>query len=163
MNDVLVAGIGNIFLGDDGFGSEVARALSAKPLGEGVRVVDYGIRGLHLTFDLLDGVDCLIMVDAVPPRAGEPPGSLRLLEVRADDLETASAVPDAHGMEPLAALRHLVQLGGDLPLTFLVGCAAASVEEGIGLSEPVAQCVPGAVDAVRRLVAENLGAQKRLA
>ncbi|MFF9348813.1 hydrogenase maturation protease [Streptomyces sp. NPDC014734] len=148
---VLVAGVGNLFLGDDGFGPEVVRRLAADPgppsLPDGVRVVDYGIRGMHLAYDLLDGYDALVLVDACP--GDGPPGSLTILEVGPDDLGTGAF--DAHGMNPVAVLANLDQLGGTLPLTHVVGCVPADTGEGIGLSGAVAAAVPRAVDAVRTL------------
>src|SRR4028119_1562995 len=96
MPRILVAGIGNIFLGDDGFGSEVARRLARLPMPDGVRVVDYGIRGVHLAYDLLDGYDALILVDALP--GSRTPGDLTVLEVGPDDVGEAAL--DAHGMDP---------------------------------------------------------------
>jgi hydrogenase maturation protease len=150
---VLVAGVGNIFLGDDGFGPEVARRLATTTTpGVGdVRVVDYGIRGMHLAYDLLDGYDALVLVDTVPPAAtDEPPGTVRVLEVRADDL--GSGVFDAHGMDPVAVLASLDALGGSLPPTYVVGCVPMTLAERIGLSDPVAAAVPDAVATTRRLV-----------
>lgn len=151
---VLVAGIGNLFLGDDGFGPEVVRRL----LGEGtppdgVRVVDYGIRGLHLAYDLLDGYDALLLVDTLPGGGGSP-GEVTVLEVGPADL--GHGVLDAHGMDPVAVLAGLDALGGTLPRTFVVGCRVATVVEGIGLSPPVAAAVPTALDAVHRLLADVL-------
>ncbi|MEV7866320.1 hydrogenase maturation protease [Streptomyces sp. NPDC088124] len=148
---VLVAGVGNLFLGDDGFGPEVVRRLTVgpgEPLPGGVRVVDYGIRGMHLAYDLLAGYDALVLVDACP--GDGPPGELTVLEVGPGDL--GSGEFDAHGMNPVAVLANLDQLGGTLPLTHVVGCTPAGVDEGIGLSEPVAAAVPRAVAAVRSLV-----------
>ncbi|MEU3216916.1 hydrogenase maturation protease [Streptomyces sp. NPDC006971] len=149
---VLVAGVGNLFLGDDGFGPEVVRRLTAdscgEPLPAGVQVVDYGIRGMHLAYDLLDGYDALVLVDACA--GGGEPGGLTVLEVGPDDL--GSGEFDAHGMNPVAVLANLDQLGGTLPLTHVVGCTPADVDEGIGLSEAVAAAVPRAVEAVRALV-----------
>ncbi|MFI9628998.1 hydrogenase maturation protease [Streptomyces sp. NPDC052042] len=148
---VLVAGVGNLFLGDDGFGPEVVRRLAAdpgEPLPDGVRIVDYGIRGMHLAYDLLDGYDALVLVDACP--GGGPPGKLTVLEVGPDDLENGAF--DAHGMNPVAVLSNLDHLGGTLPLTHVVGCTPADVGEGIGLSEAVAAAVPRAVETVRALV-----------
>ncbi|MEU9763178.1 hydrogenase maturation protease [Streptomyces sp. NPDC047985] len=149
---VLVAGVGNLFLGDDGFGPEVVRRLAADPGGEplpaGVRVVDYGIRGMHLAYDLLDGYEALVLVDACP--GGGAPGELMVLEVGPDDLGTGEF--DAHGMNPVSVLANLDQLGGTLPLTHVVGCTPADVDEGIGLSEAVAAAVPRAVETVRALV-----------
>lgn len=146
--NVLVAGIGNLFLGDDGFGPEVVRRLAGEPARAGVRVVDYGIRGMHLAYDLLDGYDLLVLVDALPG-AGRP-GEVVVLDVRPDDLGPAEF--DAHGMNPVAVLGALSRLGGTLPPTVVVGCRVASVAEGIGLSPPVAAAVPAAVSAVRALL-----------
>jgi hydrogenase maturation protease len=163
---ILVAGVGNMFLRDDGFGPEVARRLaratdpnaaadpSVGPV-QAVRVVDYGIRGMHLAYDLLAGVDVLVLVDAVPPDGGEDtaPGSIRVLRVRGEDLD-ASAALDPHGMDPAAVLGRLRSLGGELPLTYVVGCVPADLAEGIGLSEPVAAAVPEALAAIAELLAQ---------
>ncbi|MDX6368024.1 MAG: hydrogenase maturation protease [Nocardioidaceae bacterium] len=154
MTTVLVAGIGNLFLGDDGFGPEVARRMaradSGEPIPDGVRVVDYGIRGMHLAYDLLDGVGALVLVDALPGEG--PAGTLTVLEVGPDDLGEGEF--DAHGMDPVAVLASLEAMGGRLPPTYVVGCRPADLSEGIGLSEPVAQAVGEAVLTVRRLVHE---------
>jgi hydrogenase maturation protease len=152
---VLVAGIGNLFSSDDGFGPEVARRLAERapgPPGHQVRVVDYGIRGMHLAYDLLDGYDALVVVDAVPQ--GDAPGDLTVLQVGADDLGREDF--DPHGMNPVAVLASLGRLGGTLPATYVVGCRPATTEDGIGLSEPVAAAVPTAVDVVTRLVDDLL-------
>ncbi len=150
---VLVAGIGNLFLSDDGFGPEVVRRLAAEDaLPAAVRVVDYGIRGMHLAYDLLDGYDVLVLVDALPG-AGTP-GEVSVLEVGEDDLGSGSF--DPHGMAPVAVLASLRQLGGTLPPTYVVGCRPGTVEEGIGLSEPVAAAVPAAMVAVRSLLRERM-------
>ena len=150
---VLVAGIGNLFLTDDAFGSEVARRLSAGPLPAGVTVVDYGIRGLHLAYDLLEGYDALVVVDALPG-PGEP-GDLTVLAVGPDDLGEAEL--DAHGMAPVAVLAALGSLGGALPPTYVVGCRPADVREGIGLTPAVAAAVEGAVALVHEVLDAHLG------
>ena len=124
------------------------RRLVARGLPDGVRAVDYGIRGMHLAYDLLDGWDALVIVDALPDR-GEP-GALRVLDVGAEDL--GEAVLDAHGMDPGSVLASLGTLGGRLPRTFVVGCQVADVDEGIGLSPAVAAAVDPAVETVRSLV-----------
>lgn len=153
---VLVAGVGNLFLSDDGFGPEVVRALAGGgTLPPGVRVVDYGIRGMHLAYDLLDGYDALVLVDACP--GGGPPGEVTVLEVGPDDL--GSGEFDAHGMNPVAVLANLEQLGGTLPSTYVVGCTPADVGEGIGLSPAVLAAVPAAMDAVRILMNRLLPAE----
>jgi len=142
--NVLVAGIGNLFLGDDGFGPEVVRRMDPIP---GVRMADYGIRGMHLAYDLLAGCDLLVLVDALP---GGPAGEIVVLEVGPDDLGPAEF--DPHGMSPVAVLGALTGLGGTLPPTVVVGCRAGSVEEGIGLSPAVEAAVPRAMDAVRAVL-----------
>lgn len=158
MARILVAGIGNIFLGDDGFGPEVVRRVSAETgwNDTGVHVVDYGIRGLHLAYDLLDGWDALVLVDAVPDRGR--PGEVQVFE--ADPL--ASDAPtgfDAHRMDPAAVFASLRALGGTAPRTIVVGCQAATVEDRIGLSEPVEAAIADAVRAVRDVVAALDGAR----
>ena len=146
---VLIAGIGNVLLGDDGFGSEVARRLAAEQLPADVTVVDYGIRGMHLAFDLLDGYDSLVLVDALPH--GAAPGDVTVLEVGEDDL--GSGEFDAHGMNPVAVLGSLGSLGGRLPpRTFVVGCEPADVGEGIGLSPEVTAAIGTALSAIRVLI-----------
>jgi len=144
----LVAGIGNIFLGDDGFGCEVARRLSGSGPPEGVRVVDYGIRGMHLAYDLLDGWDLLILVDALPDRGA--PGRLEIIEICPEHLGAGDL--DAHGMSPVAVLSSLGSLGGHLPPTILVGVQVADTGDRIGLGPQVEAAVPAAVDAIRHLL-----------
>ncbi len=146
----LVAGVGNIFLGDDGFGPAAAVALADMALPEDVRVVDYGIRGMHLAYDLLDGYERLILLDALP-RGGQP-GDVVVLEVGPEDVGHGEF--DAHGMAPAAMLGSLTSMGGQLPPTVVVGCEPLDVEERIGLSAPVAAAVAPAVDAVLRLLRE---------
>jgi hydrogenase maturation protease len=156
---ILVAGIGNIFLGDDGFGSEVVRNADIRQDDPSVRVIDYGIRGMHLAYDLLEEWDSLVLVDAVPSRGS--PGTLHVFQ---HDSEEDAAAPDresgfvstgvdAHGMDPAAVFASLRALGGSPPYTVVVGCEAGSVEEGIGLTEPVAKAVPRAARAVEEIVA----------
>lgn len=149
---VLVAGVGNIFLSDDGFGSEAARRLARAQLPARVRVVDYGIRGMHLAYDLLDGYDALVILDAAP--RGGVAGDIVVLEVGPNDLGTGEL--DAHGMEPTAVLASLGALGGRLPRTFVVCCEPADVSEGIGLSPAVAAAAERAVSVVTDLLANEL-------
>lgn len=154
---LLVVGIGNLFLSDDGFGPEVVRRMvedARAPLHERVRLVDYGIRGMHLAYDLLEGYDALVIVDAIP--GDGRPGDITVLEVGPDDLGEGEF--DAHGMNPVAVLGTLGSLGGTLPPTYVVGCQPATVEEGIGLSAAVSAAVPEAIAAVRRLIDRLTGA-----
>ncbi len=155
---LLIAGVGNIFLGDDGFGPEVAKRLAAVSLPGWVRVADYGISGMHLAYDLADGYDAAILIDAAP--RGDKPGTVSVLDVAAEhgpDAETlgASRLFDAHGMQPDVVLGTLDLLGGAGPARILVvGCEPASVDYGMELSEPVAGAVDEAVRVVLGLVAE---------
>ena len=147
---ILVAGIGNIFLGDDGFGSEVVRNAELPQDNPNVRVIDYGIGGMHLAYDLLEHWDTLVLVDAIPSRGS--PGTLHVFQA---DHESGSGTPalDAHSMDPAAVFASLRALGGNPPYTVVVGCEAGSVEEGMGLTEPVANAVPRAARAVEEIVA----------
>ena len=146
---VLVAGVGNIFLGDDGFGVEVARRLADQQLPEGVEVADFGIRGVHLAYQLLEGYDLAILVDA-SARGGEP-GSLYVIEPTPGD---GDVLLDGHGMQPAAVLGLLEALGGPVGRVLVVGCEPAEVGERIGLSEPVGRAVGEAVRLVRELVTQ---------
>jgi len=148
---VLVAGIGNIFLGDDGFGVEVAQRLAGEAFPAGVRVVDFGIRGLHLAHELLNDYDTAILVDAAP--RGGTPGTLYVIEP--DPAPTPDAPFDAHALNPEAVLAAVKALGGEVGRVLVVGCEPATVEEGIGLSAPVARAVDEALRVVRDLVADE--------
>ena len=155
---VLVAGVGNVFLGDDGFGVEVARRLAGEPLPGWVRVGDFGIRGVHLAYELLEGYEAAILVDAAP--RGEAPGTVYVIEPDLDapgpDLDNGPGVlVDAHGMEPDAVFALLKALGGDIPKLLVVGCEPAEVSERMGLSPPVAGAVDQAVAVVRELLGEH--------
>ncbi|MFD0364819.1 hydrogenase maturation protease [Nocardia sp. GCM10030253] len=154
---VLIAGIGNIFLGDDGFGPEVVRRIPRHP-DDAVRVVDYGIRGMHLAYDLLDPWDALVLIDAIPNRG--TPGELAVF--RAEPCAAGTAQLDAHAMNPDAVFAGVRALGGTLPLTVVVGCQVESVDEGIGLSGSVAAAVDAAADAVNRVVADLLSTRQEV-
>ncbi|MEI5007099.1 hydrogenase maturation protease [Streptomyces sp. NPDC087659] len=157
----LVAGVGNIFLGDDGFGVETVRALTGRPLPDHVEVADIGIRGVHLAYRLLDGYDTLVLVDATA-RGGEP-GTLYLIEPepgRGTGAPADAVALDGHRMSPDAVLALMDTLcagtGAEAPRRVLVvGCEPASVEEGIGLSPRVAAAVPGAVRMITDLVHQS--------
>jgi len=145
---ILVAGIGNLFLGDDGFGPEVIkRLLDEGPPPDGVRIADYGIRGVHLAYDLF-GVDRLILVDALPTE--DAPGELVVLEIGPGDIEPVGF--DAHAMSPAAVLGTVQRIGETMPPTYLVGCRIDTTFEEIGLTPRVEAAVPGAMDAVRKLI-----------
>jgi hydrogenase maturation protease len=158
---VLVAGIGNIFLGDDGFGVEVARRLAERPHPAGVRVADFGIRGMDLAYALLDDHDAVILVDAAP--RGEAPGTLSLIEPEIACAGPALAL-DAHGMDPVKVLALARTLGAKPTRTLLVACEPASLPGGdtyedvvVELSAPVRAAVDEAVAMVESLL-EEMGA-----
>ncbi len=159
---ILVAGIGNIFLGDDGFGVEVARRLSGRPQSEGVRVVDFGIRGFDLAYALMEGYDLAVLVDALP--RGELPGTLYVLEPDIGSTEAPQGLIDTHGMNPVKVL-HLVRALGGRPCAIrIVGCEPATLgseeEPAMELSPPVAAAVEEAVRMVESLVQDAIGSRK---
>jgi hydrogenase maturation protease len=151
---VLVAGIGNIFFSDDGFGVEVAQRLAGQELPAGVRVEDFGIRGLHLAYELLEGYDALVLLDALP--MGEPPGTLVVMEPElAAPPETGEApVMDAHTMSPTVVLSTLARLGGRVARVYVLGCQPATLDEGMTLSPSVGAAIEPAVDLCMELLAE---------
>jgi hydrogenase maturation protease len=150
---VLVAGIGNIFMGDDAFGVEVSRRLAELDWPAGVDVADFGIRGVDLMYALGEGYDAAVFVDAVP--RGEPAGTLSIIE---PELEGGEATLDAHGMDPVKVLALARQIGSVPERILIVGCEPAvrmngDEEELVGeLSEPVRAAVPAAVEMVKSLV-----------
>ena len=156
---ILVAGIGNIFLGDDGFGCEVLRQWSANGVPAQVRAVDFGIRGYDLACALAGHSGTVILVDATP--RGEAPGTVFLLELDLDALGPAQhAGLDAHSLEPVQVLRMAKSLGARPERLYLLGCEPADLggEEGrMGLSRPVEAALPAAIQRLRALVASLLG------
>jgi hydrogenase maturation protease len=152
---VLVAGIGNVFLGDDGFGVAVAQRLAGLELARGIEVMDFGIRGLDLAYALSQPYDAAILVDTVA--TGEAPGSLRIMEPDPGEGTTPSV--DSHRMDPLTVLRLARRLGGLPPRVLLVGCEplewAAGESVSMSLSAPVAAAVEKAAQIVLTL-AETL-------
>jgi hydrogenase maturation protease len=157
---ILVAGIGNIFLGDDAFGCEVVRRLGGRTWPDNVRVIDFGIRGFDLAYALLDGHDVTIFVDATP--RGEEPGTLYTIEPDVEEvgnIDARGAVVETHGMNPMKVLSMVKAMGGQFRKILLVGCEPATFgpEEGkMGLSDPVEAAVDEAVKIVESLVAREL-------
>ncbi len=160
---ILVAGIGNIFLADDAFGVEVANRLATQSFPPGVRVADFGIRGFDLAYALMEGYETTILVDAFPGE-GEP-GTLFVVEPDLKELDSPArdaGFIEPHGMNPLNVLRMTKNMGGELKRILLVGCAPATLgpEEGqIGLSEPVSAAVAEAVTLVGSLVTRILAGE----
>ncbi len=160
---VLIAGVGNIFLGDDAFGVEVVRVLARRPLPDGVRVVDFGIRGLDLSYALLDGYEVVILVDATP-RGGQP-GTVYVLEVeppKVTEAKTTDISVEGHNLDPVRVFRLAAAMGSPVRRLLVVGCEpclAGDIEEmAAGLSEPVRAAVGEAIVLIELLVAELLAA-----
>jgi hydrogenase maturation protease len=153
---ILVAGIGNAWLRDDGFGGAVAQALSERELPEGVHVFDFGTGGLELAYEVMRGYDALILVDV--SRQGEAPGTLYVMEADPGDVEGSieDGQPlDLHAMDPQTVLRFVKYVGGWPGRVMVVACEPSEVEDvGLGLSEPVAGAVERAVDVVLQTVGE---------
>jgi hydrogenase maturation protease len=121
--------------------------------GPHVELVDYGIRGMHLAYDLLDGCDALVLVDAIPN--GGAPGTVHVFEADHERLSAAAGL-DAHAMDPGAVFASLNALGGTPPYTIVIGCEIANTDEGIGLSDAVASAVPEAVRAIEDVLSDLL-------
>jgi hydrogenase maturation protease len=161
---VLIAGIGNIFLGDDAFGVEVVRRLADLQLPESVRVADFGIRGFDLAYALEDGYETIILVDASP--RGEAPGTLYVIEpdLKAlDDSEAPQAVVEAHAMNPMNVLRMARAMNIEVKNVLLVGCEPETLggEEGkMGLSAAVEAAVDHAVKLVESMVNKILNGDR---
>jgi hydrogenase maturation protease len=157
---ILIACIGNIFLGDDGFGCEVAKVLQTRQLPETVKLFDYGIRGYDLAYALLDGYDVTIFVDAVPQN--DTPGTLYIIEPDLSEFENAEAEPamlDGHTMNPSHVLRMAHQMGAKFGKIRLVGCVPETFggEQGqMSLSEPVQAAVIEAANMVESLIEKVL-------
>jgi hydrogenase maturation protease len=175
MTSILVAGIGNVFLGDDGFGVEVVRRLHARrseAWPPDVRVIDYGIRGIDLYYALLDGVDLAILVDATH-RDG-PPGTLYAIEPSTKDAsegfkgDASPVMISPHDLDPAKVLQAVEAMGGEVGRIVLIACEPESLgsEEGqegrMGLSEPVAAAVNEAVETIETMI-ENTQAQTTVA
>ncbi|HEX7360157.1 MAG TPA: hydrogenase maturation protease [Bryobacteraceae bacterium] len=152
---VLIAGIGNIFQGDDAFGVEVARKLAKLEFPENVRVMDAGIRGMDLAFALLEEYECIVLVDATA--RGGAPGTLYTIEIDPDDMPEASPA-NAHSLDPVRVLGLAKSMGAQFRKVLLVGCEPLVLDRDesgyIGLSEPVAAAVEPAVRIIRDLAGE---------
>ena len=156
MKRILVAGIGNAWLSDDGFGGEVVKRLGERVLPEGAVVLDFGTGGLDLAYEVMRGYDALVLVDV--SRQGGEPGTLYVMEALEEEVEAGiedGQVINPHGMDPQTVLRFVKTLGAWPGKVVVVACEPARVEEmGLGLSEEVARAVDGAVDLVANTVEE---------
>jgi hydrogenase maturation protease len=161
--NILVAGIGNIFLGDDAFGSEVARRLMDRAQPKGVRVVDFGIRGLDLTYALAEGCDAAILIDAMP--RGGVPGTVYVLEPEIDAGESGATGPmlDAHSMNPMKVLSAVARMGGRIGKILIVGCEPTPVADddfdtdmNMAMTPPVEAAIDEAIAVVELLIKKFL-------
>jgi len=154
----LVAGVGNVFQRDDAFGVEVIRLLADRPQPPGVEIADFGIRGVHLVYELLDGCDLFVLVDAA--QRGYEPGTVTVLEVEPADVarqRTAqgAGVIDAHGLAPDEVFAMLAAMGNRPGRSLVVACEPADVSAGMGLSDPVQEALPQAVRAVEAILEQT--------
>jgi hydrogenase maturation protease len=153
---ILIAGIGNAWLRDDGFGGEVARLLADRELPEGVQVMDFGSGGLDLAYEVMRGYDALILIDI--SRQGSAPGTLYVMEPSEDDVDSNiedGQLLDPHGMDPQTVLRFVKYVGGWPGRVLVVACEPEVVEDvGFGLSDSVQGAVGRAVDVVLETVQE---------
>ena len=152
MSGTLVGGIGNVFLGDDGFGVEVVRRLAERPRRDGVQIADFGIRSLDLAYALMEGYEDVILVDAMP--RGGPAGTLYVIE--SPQVSAQPGLP-AHDLAPTEVLALVGQLGGATAARVrIVGCEPGAIpadgDVHVGLSAPVAAAVERAVELVEELV-----------
>ena len=167
MTSVLVACVGNIFKSDDGFGVEVAAELARRRLPGEVRVVDFGIRSVHLVYELLSGYDVLVLVDTVAQQEG-PPGSLYLIEPEVppasyDEDPLPAVMLDAHDLSPGGVMALVPTLGGQVERILVVGVQPLTLDDGIGLSDPVRNAVEPAADMVVETVDRELRRLRQLA
>ena len=160
---ILVAGVGNIFLGDDGFGVEVAQLLSRRQLPESLAVKDFGIRGFDLAYTLLDPWDAVILVDALP--RGEAAGTVYVVEpdlARLSATASADSAINPHGMDPVRVLNLAASLGTLVARVLVVGCEPLDfgdeIEGRMGLSAPVQAAVEQAANTILDLAARILSA-----
>jgi hydrogenase maturation protease len=156
MKRILVAGIGNAWLRDDGFGGEVVRRLEQRELPDGTVVLDFGSGGLDLAYEVMRGYDALVLVDV--SRQGGEPGTLYVMEALEEDVEAGiedGQVINPHGMDPQTVLRFVKTVGAWPGKVVVVACEPAQVEEmGLGLSDEVARAVDGAVALVVQTIEE---------
>lgn len=162
MTGILVAGLGNIFKGDDAFGVEVAQRLARRPLPPGVKVVDFGIRGIDLTYALLDGYSSAVLIDAA--QRGGPPGTIYVIEPEQlpGDPAPEDLLMSPHDLDPAKVLRVAAALGGNCQRIVLVACEPLTFgdeQDGfMGLSAPVATAVDRALAVVEEVLADLLAA-----
>jgi hydrogenase maturation protease len=153
---ILVAGVGNIFFGDDAFGCEVAKALLQRPLPDGIRVIDFGIRSYDLAYAIMEDYDATILIDASP--RGQPPGTVYLIQPEIKKLDDfPKEALNAHSMNPVRVLQLVRSLGGQPRNLYVVGCEPAVLESSggqLGLSEKVRAAIEPAIKTIEELIVD---------
>ena len=156
MKRILVAGIGNTWMGDDGFGAAVVKRLEGRELPNGTVVFDFGTGGLDLAYEVMRGYDAMVLIDV--SRQGGEPGTLYVMEALEEEVEAGiedGQVLNPHAMDPQTVLRFVKTLGAWPGKVLVVACEPASLEEmSVGLSPEVERAVTGAVDLVGETIAE---------
>jgi hydrogenase maturation protease len=159
-HSILVAGVGNIFLGDDAFGVEVVQRLARRRLPEDVRVIDFGIRSYDLAYALMEPWKLTILVDAIA--RGEAPGTLYTIEPELPSAASGSVNIDAHSMNPVSVLQLVSALGGKVGRMLVIGCEPEKIdvdESGaLGLSRAVEDAVGAAVRVIEELIMQHTAA-----
>lgn len=156
MRRVLVAGLGNVFFGDDGFGVEVAQRLAREPLPVDVAVLDVGIRTMHLAYELLEATGLLVLVDAAA--RGGAPGTLYVIDPEEELSRERPVLPDAHAANPFSVLATLAWVGGRLPRTLIVACEPEDLSGTMSLSESVQAAIEPAMLIIRELIEDEVEA-----
>jgi hydrogenase maturation protease len=146
----LVAGVGNIFQRDDAFGVEVIKLLAGRPWPDGVEIADFGIRGVHLVYELLGGCDLFVLIDAA--QRGLAAGTVTVLEVEPEHMPVPNGVLDAHGLAPDQVFAMLAAMGARPGRSLAVVCEPADVSPGMGLTDPVTAALPAAVRLVEKIL-----------
>jgi hydrogenase maturation protease len=152
----MIAGVGNIFMKDDGFGSEVIKKILHKAFPEGVEIKDFGTGGLKLAYDLMKGYDGLILLDA--SARGEQPGTLYVIEPAENDIDgnlENGTIIDPHGSDPATVLKFVKSIGAWPAKVLIVACEPQNVDDfEIGLSEPVNAAIDKAIELVEEIIKE---------
>jgi hydrogenase maturation protease len=146
----LVAGVGNIFQRDDAFGVEVIKLLAGRTWPDGVEIADFGIRGVHLVYELLGGCDLFVLIDAA--QRGLAPGTVTVLAVEPEHMPVPNGVMDAHGLAPDQVFAMLAAMGARPGRSLAVVCEPADVSPGMGLTDPVTAALPAAVRLVEKIL-----------
>jgi hydrogenase maturation protease len=159
---ILVAGVGNTWMRDDGFGAEVVRVLQQGELEPGITVEDFGTGGLDLAYEVMRGYDSLVLIDVM--RGEQPPGTLYVLEP--EEAEIAAGIEDGemidpHAMDPQTVLRFVRAVSGWPGSVVVIACEPAEVDYGLGLSPEVADAVPRAIALVAETLADLRGRAQR--